>query len=208
MIIRVVIVEDNEEVRKLTASLLNMYDGIESIGVFSNAEDFKQALPNLRPHVVLMDIGLPGQSGIKCVEDCHEQYPSIEFVMFTDHSGYKDVYASIQAGANGYVLKGGEPGLLIADIRDVYAGGSPLNRKISRMLINELRQLEVKHPELEKLTSSEWEILHLLDKGLAYKEIAAERKKSEETIRTQIRSIYSKLQVHSRTEALNKLHGR
>jgi DNA-binding NarL/FixJ family response regulator len=208
MPIRVAIVEDDAEIRKLTVSLLNFYADIEGVGAFGSAEDFAKNLPSLRPDVVLMDIGLPGMSGIECVRACHLEHPSIEFIMFTDHSDTKEVFEALAAGATGYVLKGGLPEQLASAIREVKEGGSPMSRQISRMVATAFRQSEQKHPKLEKLTPQEWEVLHCLDKGWAYKEIAARRFVSEHTVRTQVRSIYQKLQVHTRTEALNLLHGR
>ncbi len=208
MPIRVAIVEDDEDIRKLTTSLLNFYPDIECIGAFGNAEDFAKNLPSLLPDVVLMDIGLPVQNGIECVRANHETFANIEFLMFTDHTDTKEVFEALAAGATGYVLKGGTPEQLANAIRDVHAGGSPMSRQISRMVATAFRQSEQKHPSLDKLTPQEWEVLQCLDKGWAYKEIAAHRFVSEHTVRTQVRTIYQKLQVHSRTDALNMLHGR
>jgi DNA-binding NarL/FixJ family response regulator len=208
MHIRVAIVEDDAEIRKLTAGLLNFYPDIECIGAFGSAEEFLPGLPALHPDVVLMDIGLPGQSGIECVRACSDSYREVEFIMFTDHTDSREVFEALASGANGYVLKGGTPERLAAAIREVAEGGSPMSRQISRMVVKALQQAEQKHPDLEKLTPQEWEVLQCLDKGWAYKEIAAHRVVSEHTVRTQVRSIYQKLQVHTRTEALNLLHGR
>lgn len=208
MNIRIVIVEDNEEIRKMTASLLNLYPDLECIGAFSNAEEFSAALPQLQPDVVLMDIGLPGQSGIECVRDCHLTHPKVEFIMFTEHTDSEEVFLAIAAGADGYVLKGGTPERLAQNIRDVVGGGSPMSSLISRMVVRSLQELSPRHPDLEKLTGQEWKVLFGLDKGLSYKAIAAEHNVSIDTIRSQVRSIYRKLQVHTRTEALLILNGK
>ncbi|MCB9081926.1 MAG: response regulator transcription factor [Lewinellaceae bacterium] len=209
MPIRVTVVEDNEEIRMLTTSLLNLYADIACVGTFCDAETFLAALPGLDPEVVLMDIGLPGMSGIDCVFKCQDQpAPRPEFIMFTNHMDSKEVFDALAAGANGYVLKGGPPENLAEAIREVTSGGSPMSRQISRMVTRSFHRMEKQHPDLEKLTEQEWAVLQGLDKGLAYKEIAAQRFVSEHTVRTQVRSIYQKLQVHTRTEALNKLHGR
>jgi len=208
MSIRIAIVEDNEEIRKLTVSLLNLYPDLECISAFSNAEDFVKALPGLLLDVVLMDIGLPGQSGIECVQACHVAYPDIEFVMFTEHTDSQEVFQAIAAGADGYVLKGGTPERLAQDIRDVKNGGSPMSSLISRMVIKSLQELSPRHPDLEKLTEQETKVLDALDKGLSYKAIADKYFVSIHTIRSQVRSIYRKLQVHTRTEALRKRNGK
>ena len=157
MHIRVAIVEDDAEIRKLSAGLLNFYPDIECVGAFGSAEEFLDNLPTLQPDVVLMDIGLPGMDGIACVDTCkgssidsESAGCKAEFIMFTNHTDSREVFEALKAGATGYVLK----------------------------------------------------------KGWAYKQIAAHRFVSEHTVRTQVRSIYQKLQVHTRTEALNLLHGR
>jgi DNA-binding NarL/FixJ family response regulator len=209
MPIRLSIVEDDLEIRKMTASLVNFYEDIECVGTYGDAESFIEDLPRLTPDVVFMDIGLPGQSGIECVRNCKQnQECGSEFVMFTDHSDSREVFEALAAGATGYVLKGGTPNQLVEAIREVASGGSPMSRQISRLVINSFQHTHITCPELEKLSPLEQEVLECLDKGWAYKEIAAHRYVSEHTIRTQVRSIYKKLQVHSRTEALNKLHGR
>jgi DNA-binding NarL/FixJ family response regulator len=211
MPIRIAIVEDHEDIRKLTASLLNFYPDMECVSSFGDAESFRQSLPALRPDVVLMDIGLPGQSGIECVRACKDETSDpegigrrTEFIMFTDHTDTKEVFEALKAGAAGYVLKGGTPERLAEAVRDVVEGGSPMSRQISRMVTEYFRSLEKKDPELEKLTEQEKIVLDYLEQGLAYKQIAAARFVSEHTVRTQVRSIYRKLQVHNRTEALNK----
>jgi two-component system, NarL family, response regulator LiaR len=206
--IKVAIVEDDPDIRKLTASLLNFYPDIECIGSFDSAEKYRDALPNLSVDVVLMDIGLPNQNGIDCIRTCHEAYPNIEYIMFTDHIEAKNVFDALAVGASGYVLKGGIPERLAEAIREVKAGGSPMSRRISRMVTASFKHTEPLFPELEKLTEQERAVLRGLDDGKSYKEIAAQKFVSENTIRSQVRSIYEKLQVHTRTEALNKLHGR
>lgn len=202
--IKVAIVEDDNEIRKLTASLLNFYEEIECVGTFSNAEEFSQALPSLQPDVVLMDIGLPQQNGIECVRENHLKFPDIEFLMFTNSIDTKGVFEALASGATGYVLKGGKPEKLIESIREVKAGGSPMSRQISRMVTATFQQTEKKYPELEKLTEQEHEVLKGLYLGWSYKEIANHRFVSEHTVRSQVRSIYQKLQVHTRAEVMLK----
>jgi DNA-binding NarL/FixJ family response regulator len=208
MSIRIVLVEDDPEIRQLTAGLLHFFDDLECVGAFGSAEEFVRALPTLNADVVLMDIGLPGQSGTACVQAQHSRYPALEFVMFTDHADSQAVFEALAAGASGYVLKGGLPEQLAEAVREVHAGGSPMSRQIARMVAASFKRTEPQFPELQKLTKQEQEVLKGLDKGLAYKEIAALYFVSEHTVRSQVRSIYQKLEVHTRTEALNKLHGR
>ncbi len=206
--IKVAIVEDDADIRKLTASLLNYYPDITCIGSFDSAESYQEALPNLLVDVVLMDIGLPHKNGIECVRTCRAAFPNIEYIMFTDHIEAKKVFEALSVGASGYVLKGGLPEELADAIRDVKAGGSPMSRQISRMVTASFKRTEPLYPELETLTEQEWAVLMGLDDGKSYKQIANQKFVSENTIRSQVRSIYEKLQVHTRTEALNKLHRR
>lgn len=207
-IIKVALVEDDADIRKLTASLINIYPDLECIGTFANAEEFENSLPTLNPDIVLMDIGLPGKTGIECIRDIGPAKQSIQYLVYSDHQDSREVYDALAAGANGYVLKGTTPEKLAEAIRELHQGGSPMSRQISRMVASSFKNNEKKHPDFEKLTPQEWEVLTRLERGLAYKEIAAERFVSEHTVRSQVRSIYEKLHVHTRTEALNKLHSR
>ncbi len=202
--IKIAIVEDSPDVRKLTASLLNQFSDIECIGSFDSAETFSSALPNLQADVVLMDIGLPKQNGIDCVFENAHKYPNLEFIMFTDHADNNEVFRALGAGANGYLLKGGMIEQLAEGIREIKAGGSPMSRQYARLAINYMRESEKKYPELEKLTEQEHIVLKGLYKGLSYKEIANNRFVSEHTVRSQVRSIYHKLHVHTRAELMNK----
>ena len=204
--IKVAIVEDDNEIRSLTASLLNLSEDIECLLTFESAEAFKKALP-IAVDVVLMDIGLPQQNGIDCVRDCKPMCQNIDFIMFTDHIDRKGVFEALAVGATGYVLKGGIPERLVDAIREVKEGGSPMSRRISRMVTASFQRTEEQFPELEKLTEQERNVLRGLNEGLTYKEIATSKYVSENTIRSQVRSIYDKLQVHTRTEALRKVYG-
>ena len=203
---KVAIVEDDQDIRELTAGLLNFYNDIECVGVFGSAEDFMISIPNIIANVVLMDIGLPGMNGIECIKSSSKLFPNIEFLIYSDHLDTQDVFQALTVGANGYVLKGSSPEKLVDAIRDIHAGGSPMSRQISRMVAASFQKNETLHPDFENLTTQEWEVLKGLDKGYAYKEIASIRFVSEHTVRSQVRSIYEKLHVHSRTDALNKYH--
>jgi len=205
-IIKVAIVEDDQDIRELTVGLLNFYNDIECVGVFGSAEDFLNNIPNIIANVVLMDIGLPGMNGIECIKSSSKLFPNIEFLIYSDHLDTQDVFEALTVGANGYVLKGSTPEKLVDAIRDIHAGGSPMSRQISRMVAASFQKNETLHPDFEKLTTQEWEVLKGLDKGYAYKEIASIRFVSEHTVRSQVRSIYEKLHVHTRTDALNKYH--
>ena len=206
--IQVAVVEDNKDIAKLTQQLLALYPDIECVAVFYSAEEFKKYFPDCKADVVLMDIGLPQQNGIECLKEVRLKYPQTEFVMFTDFQDSEKVFQALSVGASGYVLKGGTPDNLASAIRDVHAGGSPMSRAIARLVANSFKKGDAQNSELEQLTRQETEILRGLDKGWSYKEIASQHFISEHTVRTHVRHIYEKLQVHTRTEALNKLHSR
>jgi DNA-binding NarL/FixJ family response regulator len=205
MSIRVAIVEDEMEVRKLTASILNFYSDIECIGSFSCAEELITNIGTLLPEVVLMDIGLPGINGIECVRKIKPIYRGIQFVMLTSNNNPQITFEALAAGATGYILKSATPEKLTEAIREVALGGSPMSLSIARLVVETFHRTEKKFSELEKLSPQERLVLDQLKEGFAYKQIASRMFISISTIRTHVRHIYEKLEVHSRTEALNKV---
>jgi DNA-binding NarL/FixJ family response regulator len=206
--INVTLVEDDVEIINLTQYLLKQQQDITCIASFQSAEAYLEALPTLKTDVVLMDIGLPNQSGIDCIRVCRPNFPNIQYIMFTDHTDSKEVFEALSVGASGYVLKGGTPERLAEAIREIMAGGSPMSPQIARMVTTFFQEAEPLYPELDQLTTEERAVLLGLDEGKSYKEIANQKFVSENTIRSQVGSIYRKLQVHTRTAALNKLHRR
>lgn len=203
--IKVCLVEDDEEIRLLTKDVLEMKEDIMCVETCCSAEDFIEKLPELNVDIVMMDIGLPGMSGIDCVRKCTENAQKPDFVMYTTHFDSQEVFEALRVGARGYILKGGNPDRLIQDIYDIAEGGSPMSPQISRLVAESFNNANKPNSELEKLSKQEWEVLKALNKGLNYKEIAAERFVSTHTVRAQIRSIYDKLHVHSKVEAIKKI---
>ena len=194
--------EDDDEIRSLTKDVLELSGKIECISEYSSAEAYISGSKNEEVDIVLMDIGLPRMSGTECVRYCLANGKKVNFVMYTTHFDAGEVFQSLKAGAKGYVLKGGMPDRLIQDIQDVIDGGSPMSHQISRMVIESFHTDLDSTSEISKLTKQEWEVLSGLEKGLTYKEIAALKFVSTHTVRAQIRSIYEKLQVHSKVEAI------
>jgi DNA-binding NarL/FixJ family response regulator len=174
---------------------------------FPNAERFIEHVDELKPDVVLMDIGLPKMSGIDCVEIVKQKHPEMQFLMCTNFDDDQKVFDALRAGANGYVLKNAEVQTIIQSISEVYRGGSPMSRSIARKVIESFHSKELKEIKYD-LSNRESEILNLLSKGYRYKEIGAQLFISTETVRTHIRNIYGKLQVQSRTEAINKYYNK
>jgi DNA-binding NarL/FixJ family response regulator len=206
MAIQVAIVEDNPELLNNLRLILSYYSELTVVGAYPDAEQFMQALqPDSLPQVVIMDINLPGISGIKTVERVKLLYPQIQFLMCTIYEDEENIYQSLCAGAAGYVMKNTPPEKFLEAIRDIYNGGSPMSPNIARKVVVSFQQRNRKSDDYENLTEREKQLLDLLAKGYRYKEIAAELFISLETVRTHIRNIYDKLQVNSRTEALNKV---
>lgn len=206
--IKVAIVEDDQQIRDLTVEIIDHYSDLHCVGAYDGAVAFEKNMLSIRPHVVLMDITMPGKNGIECVGTCSLLHPEVAFVMYTSNEDSTQVFSALAAGALGYVVKGGRPDQIVNAVREVHAGGSPMSRQISRLVTRSFLKTEKICPELEKLSGQEKEVLECLDQGLSYKAIANKRFVSQNTIRTQVQSIYRKLHVHSRIGALNVLHGR
>lgn len=207
MRISLAIVEDDIKVLEGLVQMLNFSDELNVLESFNDAESFLEKVDELKPDVVLMDIGLPGMSGIECVELVKQKQPEIQILMCTNFDDDQKVFDALRAGANGYVLKNVEIQNIIQSISEVYRGGSPMSRSIARKVIESFHSSSLKDQKYD-LSKRESEILKLLSKGYRYKEIAAQLFISTETVRTHIRNIYGKLQVQSRTEALNKFYNR
>lgn len=206
MPIKVALVEDKPELLGNLKLILSYYPELEVSGAYASAEEFMDALsPAGQPDVVVMDINLPGVSGIKAVEEVKPRYPQLQFLMCTIYEDEENIYQSLCAGASGYVMKNTPPEKFFEAIQDIYRGGSPMSPNIARKVVSSFQVRNKKTAEYENLTGREKELLDFLARGYRYKEIAAELFISVETVRTHIRNIYEKLQVNSRTEALNKI---
>ena len=207
MDITVAIIEDQKDTRKMLSILINGSDGYECVATFENGEDAIARIAQLDPAIVLVDIHLPGLSGIECVKQLKSLCPQIQFIMCTSLEDSDNVFNALQAGASGYITKSTAPSKILEAITDAYNGGSPMSSQIARKVINFFQQPPArKNVELEKLSAREQEILQYLSKGYRYKEMAALLFISIETVRKHIHNIYEKLQVNSRTDALNKAY--
>jgi DNA-binding NarL/FixJ family response regulator len=205
--IHVAIIEDVKEIREGLQLLIDGSDGFACTKTFATAEQAIEELPSIHPDVVLTDINLPGMNGINAVRILKQRCPATQFIMSTVYEDDDNIFESLKAGANGYLLKKTAPAKILESITEVYHGGSPMNSLIARKVIASFQQKN-SIDEVEILTPKEKEILKALSKGLRYKEIADEQHISIETVRSHARKIYEKLQVQSRTEALNKVYGR
>jgi DNA-binding NarL/FixJ family response regulator len=204
MRINIGIVEDDREVRENWAKVLNAHPRLKCIAACESAEEALKLFPECRPEVVLMDINLPGMSGIQCTALLKERLPRTQVLIVTIYSNNKSVFEALQAGASGYILKNNSSGEVIRSIIEVVEGGAPMTGQIARRVIEAFRKPAPKELKEAQLTAREKEILQLIAKGYANKEIASQLDVGVSTVRTHIEHIYEKLHVHCRTEAAAK----
>ncbi len=207
--IKVVIVEDLEEVIEGLSAFINKDGALQLVAVFRTAEAAILELPLLKPDLVVVDINLPGITGIECVRQVKQLVPKIQFMMFTVYENNDQVFDALKAGASGYLLKKTAPLQIIESIKELHAGGSPMSAAIARKLVTVFNEQNNQAPLRNDavLSPREKEILQLVAKGLLYKEIADQLGISFHTVRQHIGAIYEKLHVHNKTEAINKVYG-
>jgi DNA-binding NarL/FixJ family response regulator len=201
MSVKVAIVEDSAGVRESWAKLIEAQPGFHCVGTCESGEAALKRFPAARPDVVLMDINLPGMSGIECTARLKEKMPGTQILMVTVYADTEHVFEALKVGASGYLLKCTDPEELTRAIADVMRGGAPMSGQIARRVIEVFRRPQAPVDQISGLTQREMEILELLAKGYANKEIASRLGTSVETVRVHVRHIYEKLHVHSRTEA-------
>jgi DNA-binding NarL/FixJ family response regulator len=202
--IRVAIVEDDQKIRETYRQLINDTEGMECVGNYGSCEDLLENLDDILVDVLLMDIGLPGMSGIEGIKKVKEQYPSIEILMLTVYDNDEKIFQSIYAGASGYILKNVSSEELLNAIREIKTG-APMSAAIARRVLNFVRETDNTTRLREfKLTPRETEILQLLVDGLSFKKIGDKLFISSFTVHSHIKRIYEKLHVHSKTEAVAK----
>lgn len=200
MKIKVAIVEDNAALCEELQHVLTRATDLTCVCVCRNAETALEQLPLSAPDVVVMDINLPGLSGIECTTRLKRLLPETQVLMFTIRDDTEQIVKALEAGAGGYLLKDTEPDEIVAAIRDVQNHGAPMSRDVARKIVASFHQPA--RDTDESLTPRENEILTLLGEGLLYKEIGDRLAIKLDTVRTHVKSIYRKLHVRSRTEAL------
>jgi len=201
----VAIVEDHAELSQNLAELLNDTPGYRCVCQCTTAENALREIPRHRPDVVLMDLNLPGVSGIECTERLKAALPDTQVLVLTAHEESERIFQALQAGASGYLLKRTPLGELIAAIEEMKQGGAPMTPEIASKVVQSFRrQSPAAQDENARLTPREEQILRLLSEGYVVKEIASKLDISFFTAQNHIKKIYEKLHVHSRTEAVLK----
>jgi DNA-binding NarL/FixJ family response regulator len=202
--VTVSIVEDLDEVRDALQRMINQSETFYLVEGFSNAEQAEKKIPLQPPDIVIMDINLPGMSGIECINRIKEKCPATQFMMFTIYEDDDKVFEALKAGAHGYLLKNTSKEKLLEALKELYNGGSPMSTNVARKVIEVFEKKNQPPEELNTLTNKEKQILNLLAKGFLYKEIADQLHSTRNTIKQHIHHIYEKLHVQNRTEAINK----
>jgi DNA-binding NarL/FixJ family response regulator len=205
MQIKVAIVDDDEGIRSSLATLIRRAAAFQLTGDYPDAETAIKEIPRNPPDVVLMDINMPGMKGMECVRQLKLQLPAVQFLMLTVYEDSDSLFASLKSGASGYLLKRTASARLLEAIRDVHAGGAPMTPQLARRVVQFFtKPAAAQASPVSLLTAGEKEFLDQLANGYAYKEIADRMKISIDTVRSYVRTVYEKLHVHSRTEAVVK----
>lgn len=197
--IKVSIVEDDRVIRESLSDLLNDSDGFKCTGSYGDCESMLKNIGASRPDVILMDIELPGMSGIEGVKKIREKFSKIEVIMLTVHEDPSLVFKALSAGASGYLDKSASEEKILDSIKEICDGGAPMSYKIAKLIVSSFQKKQE-----EILTEREYDVLNQLCKGHSYKEIAHNLFISIGTVRHHIKNIYFKLHVHSKSEAVAK----
>ena len=196
------VVEDDRGLREQIAKLLETAADIDCLGLFSSAEEALPKIVEKQPDVVLMDIKLPGMSGIQCVAEIKKACPEMQVIMVTVYEDSERIFRALKAGASGYIIKSDSPDQLVEAIRDVYKGGAPMSISIARKVVKHFHMIGISPLETDNLSHREREVLELLAQGFIYKEIGDKLKIGVTTVRTYVKNICHKMHVRSRVEAV------
>jgi DNA-binding NarL/FixJ family response regulator len=202
--VKVVIVEDETWIRKDLVREINRTLGLRFVNSYRTAEEALQGIPADQPDVVLMDINLPGMDGVECVRRLHADLPNVRCLMLTVYEESEKIFNSLLAGASGYLLKRTSTAELLGAILQARDGGAPMSSSIARKVVAYFNKMGEDKSDTAALSPREQQVLELLAKGVAYKNIAEQLSLSIETIRMNVKHIYTKMHVHSRGEATAK----
>jgi len=199
----VAIVEDNATLRQYLAEFIGGAPGHRCVCACASAEEALVRIPAAQPNVVLMDIHLPGESGIACTARLRQKMPDLQVIMLTVYKDIKMIFQALKAGACGYVLKRSDESEILEAIAEVRAGGAPMTSEVARMVVRSFMETpgNTGPTGTDQLSARELEILALVAEGFANKEIASRLNISNATVRTHLMHIYEKLHVRCRTEA-------
>ncbi|HEX4119296.1 MAG TPA: response regulator transcription factor [Verrucomicrobiae bacterium] len=198
----VVVVEDDRGLRDQIVAILRSAPDIKCVGAFATAEEALTKIPSQNPDVVLMDIGLPGMSGIECVAQLKKLNSAPQIIMVTVYEDSDRIFRALKAGANGYLVKSGPPDELLDAVRDVDSGGAPMSSHIACKVVEHFHVREPDGTEKNSISQREQQVLSLLASGFIYKEIGDQLGISMETVRSHVKNICQKMHVRNRVEAV------
>jgi DNA-binding NarL/FixJ family response regulator len=204
MKVSILIFEDNDQLRDSTVVLLKSIAEFDVVGAYPNVLESDSIVKKLNPDVILMDISMPGRTGTEAVKEIRKVNPAVHIIMLTIFDNDQHVYDAICAGASGYLLKRHIGDKLVSSIHEVLEGGAPMSPSIAKLVVQSMQGGSKAKTDVYQLTAREKEILSSLSNGNSYKLIAVELDIRIDTVRSHIRHIYEKLQVHSQTEAVSK----
>jgi DNA-binding NarL/FixJ family response regulator len=200
----VMVVEDDNGLREQLVKILNSAAGIRCVGACPSGEEALRLVPTKKPDVVLMDIRLPGMSGIDCVVELRQILPTLQIIMLTVYEDSESIFRALKAGAAGYLVKSSPPPKLLEAIVDVSKGGAPMSSPIARKVVQHFHAVGPAPGPAQELSPREREVLDLLSSGYIYKEIGDKLGISSETVRTYVKNICEKMHVRSRLEAVGR----
>ena len=198
----IAIVEDSNSMRKSLVELVNAARGYRCVCTCANAKEALEEIPRHQPDVVLMDIHMPGETGIVCTARLTALMPQLQVIILTVYNDTKLIFEALKAGACGYVLKRSKPEEILDAIAQVRSGGAPMTGEIARMVVRSFREAKANASEKDSLSPREMEILVLLTEGLSNKEIGVRLDIGVGTVRTHVTHIFEKLHVRCRSEAV------
>jgi DNA-binding NarL/FixJ family response regulator len=202
--IKVILIEDMRDVREGLAMLINGSPGFRCAAAFRTMEEAIRTIKNSPPDVVLTDLGLPGMSGTEGIRILKERFTDLPIVALTVYDNDEQVFDALCAGASGYLLKNTPPARLLDSLKEVAAGGAPMSPDVARRVVKLFREFRPPEKAAHRLTPQETELLKLIVEGHSYKTAAARLDISPSTVSFHLQNIYTKLQVHSKTEAVAK----
>ncbi|MBK8685124.1 MAG: response regulator transcription factor [Bacteroidetes bacterium] len=201
--IKVIIFDDHDMIRDSITMLFNESSDFELLASYGDCMNVIEHIQQLKPDVVIMDIDMPGLSGIEGVRMIRKNFPSVQVLMQTVFDDEEKIFAAIAAGAGGYILKGIDSSKILEAVSEVYHGGAPMTPSIARKVLSHLKDLTPQKEDYN-LSAREKEVLGLLVNGLSYKMIAAQMNITYDTVRAHMKKVYEKLHVSSMTEAVAK----
>ncbi len=203
-VIKVLIYEDNPQLREGLTMLIDGTEGFQVLGAFKNCSNVAYEVTAYKPHVILMDIDMPGVNGLEGLKIIRQQNTEVSVLMLTVFDDNKNIFEALQNGANGYILKKTPPVKLLEYIQEASTGGAPMTATVAAQVLKMFSLINIPADNDYHLSDREKQVLQLLVKGYSYKMISADMFIAMDTVRSHIKKVYEKLHVNSKSEAVAK----